>query len=341
MKMHFAREFLAGLVICMFLCGTANSQEESVIWAAWAEHVRGLLNPSNDAKLDDLTRIVASPIPLHWDDNQYGNYDFCRFADRIPVPGLIYEPSDESVYQQYESFVHSIDVQASASQSAVTDIVRQAESPNYLRSVKSTSGEQHSCPDYSYSPKFAQLESQSTSITWELGRDQQSTIQSRTHVKIRFGPFVHSSVSSGRLKVGPEDIVKISIRYKLARVVIQPGPWFSGTLIELFNKGPFKADSAMTKSKFFGPDGNFPYLPREAIVAMRAKVTLTLSFAAFESLRRDFQANQSIDIGPFHFGAEGQESTISLQESAKTLTLESSSQTPFLIAVVNEAVGRK
>lgn len=341
MRGRLSEYHAAVLVALLLLCGTGHAQEGSIIWAAWSQHVKGLLNPSNDKGMDDLTQIVASPLPLHWDDKLYGHYEFCRFANSIPKPGLIYEPSGSVVYQQYQTFVQSIDVQASAGQSAVANAVRQAENPIYLKTVKGKSGDEYPCPEFTYTPQFNQLESQSSRNKWELGREQYSAIDSSIRARIRIGSFVRSSAQASHLRLEADDIVKIVIEYSLSRVVIQPGPWFSGILIELFKQGPFRTGSVLKESKFFGVDGVFPWLPREAVIALRPKVIITLSPSAYAALKQNSQAIQSVDIGPFRFGDTVQESTISLQDGAKTLTLENNASTPFLIAIVNKAIADK
>jgi hypothetical protein len=329
------------LAVFFALCGKTQAQEENVIWSGWSGYVKSLVNPSNDPALEQLTQIVVSPLLLHWDDRTYGQRDFCSFANSVPKSGPVYEPSDGTVYDHFKTFVESIDVQAVGNQPAVVDAIRQAENQSNLTVVKSSSGKEYSCPAYSFSPRFDQLEAQSSRNKWELGKEQYKSIDSTAHFRIRVGAFVRSSAAA-TFRLEADDVVKIVIEYSLSRIVIQPGPWFSGTLIDLFKDGPFKASSPLSGSaNFFSADRGFPWLPREAVVALRPKVTLILNARAYGEMKQMSGSIQSIDIGPFRFGDVGHDSRISFQEGSKSVTVENSVTTPFLIAVINKPLGHR
>jgi hypothetical protein len=332
---------LTVLLVASFFCAKVCGQDGGTIWNGWSAYVKSTVNPSNDEGLDQLIQVVVSPLPLHWNDKVLGPYEFCSFANSVPKSGAIYEASTSRVYDNYRIFLESIDIRARGSSPDVADAVKRAEDPAYITVLKDNAGHTYSCPVYTFTPPLNELGSQSSRAKWDLGSEQYKSIESNTHARMQVGAFVRSSASSN-LRVEENDVLRIVIEFNLGRILVQPGPWFSGTMIDLFRDGPFLAGSPLSSSwKFFGVDGRFQWLPREAIVAVQPKVTLVLSARAYNEFKEASHGIQSIDIGPFRFGEIGDESKMSFDEASKSLILESVRTTPFLIAVVNKAVGRR
>ncbi len=126
-----------------------------------------------------------------------------------------------------------------------------------------------------------------------------------------------------------------------AQFTITPSPWFSGTLVTLFQKGPFVSGSVVGDgSRLFGPDGSFSLMPKTVYVVFRPKVKASLTSNEYHFLKEAWSGGGSISIGPFSFGASYNRTVehVTWDDTANTVTAESSSDIPQVIATLSNVL---
>jgi hypothetical protein len=121
---------------------------------------------------------------------------------------------------------------------------------------------------------------------------------------------------------------------------VRPGDWFSQQLIQSYSNGPFEPNSVVQRryasGTLYGPNGLFSLRTARYIVAYKPKITLHMSNSNYHEAKSSWSAGGGLSIGCFSFGASGGGSStnISWDDQSNTLTVEDSSKTPQVIAVV-------
>ncbi|WP_248928521.1 hypothetical protein [Paenibacillus hamazuiensis] len=119
---------------------------------------------------------------------------------------------------------------------------------------------------------------------------------------------------------------------------VTPGQWFNGSVIAEYGND---TDKWIDKdAKFFGPDGSFNLITSQLVVAYQPKITIKMSRDDFSSVSKEWKAAASVNVGSFKFNLEsgGGSDSIQTSDSSQTITLQTTSATPQVIAVINNVL---
>lgn len=123
---------------------------------------------------------------------------------------------------------------------------------------------------------------------------------------------------------------------------ITPGQWFNGTAIKALKDGPWLPGGpvATGRVQLWGPDGLFPLVSKQLVVAFRPKVSASVSRDEFLEVKSRFYAGGGFSIGPFGFGGSYERATsdVSFDESTNSIRAEDTSDVPQIMAVVSNVL---
>lgn len=125
----------------------------------------------------------------------------------------------------------------------------------------------------------------------------------------------------------------------LTTVAVNPDAWYQGSSVASFAKGPyatgFSEFDAAGDNYFFGVGGALSRVYTALVVAYRPKVVITAGSEFASYMHDQWQAKIGIEIGPFFFGheASGEDTSSSASVDGASLTLESNSNWPVIVAM--------
>jgi hypothetical protein len=230
---------------------------------------------------------------------------------------------------------------------SVDKAIDNAHSSAFYKDIQNEQGAIYHCPQYGLVPTVESFIAQPTKITWDFySNKERKTIESSSlsgSASISVGFFSFGGSGGGNWsRINEEkEQVDFKVEFKnLGRLTLNQGPWFSKILITTFSDGTdFIPNSPITKGgKLWWPDGRFPWIPKEVVLAYQPKFTITLSKSRYEDVKKAVSGGGGISIGPFSFGASGGNSTenISYDDGHNTVTMEDTADSPMILAVINE-----
>jgi hypothetical protein len=121
-------------------------------------------------------------------------------------------------------------------------------------------------------------------------------------------------------------------------ILVAPGPWFKGSVGSVFGDGPYKP--GFSKNSWFGPNGDLNLITTILYIAYQPTIIMTLTNSNYNEVKTGWSAGGGISIGPFSFGASvgSQNDTITTDDQTRTITLESKSPHPQVVAVLNNVM---
>lgn len=234
---------------------------------------------------------------------------------------------------------------------SVNDAIGRARNEAYVKDIEGDKGVIYHCPQYALTPTVESFTAQSNKVVWDfVSNKERKTIESsslRGGGSISVGFFKFGGSGGGSWSKVEEEKEKVDMKVEfqnLGRATVQPGPWFSKVLISTFNKeGPYIAGSPITKggAVWWRDQGRFSWIPKEVLLAYRPKFTITLSASRYSQVKSSIDGGGGFGIGPFSFGAKGNKNyeRIEFDDAKNTVSLEDLSDSPMILAVINEPLG--
>ena len=234
---------------------------------------------------------------------------------------------------------------------SVNNAIGSARNDAYVKDVEGDKGVVYHCPQYALVPTVETFVFQTTKVGWDFySNKERKTIESSSLSgggPVSVGFFRFGGSGGGNWSKIDEQKEKTDFKVEfqnLGRATIQQGPRFSKVLINTFNKdGPYIVGSPITKggAVWWRDKGRFAWMPKEVLLAYRTKFTITLGATSYSQAKSSISGGGGFSVGPFSFGASGNKAVenTSFDDATNTITLEDLSDSPMILAVINEPLG--
>jgi hypothetical protein len=273
------------------------------------------------------------------DRSEWINYR--RWLERSPFAGAILEQKT-TVSSSEQALAQLADPRITE---AIGDILK-AHDPSYKTTVVGKDGRSSSCPQYRFLPSLSSFRSNPSGLKWTIsGQNTTKRLDSSKREKqwsigtpfLSVGGKVVSRASSD-LQIGNDMTLDVEFEH-LGILHIQAGPWFSQRLLTMFKQGPFKEGSPLSGTGLaWGANSKLGWHPSQVVVADHPTFTVALSLVSdYKKVKADFLHGATIGIGPFLFQADDSSvAKVCWDDKKQTLTLKDSSNSPMVLAVINE-----
>ena len=121
-------------------------------------------------------------------------------------------------------------------------------------------------------------------------------------------------------------------------ILVTPSRWYDGVIGALYSNGPYKA--GFNRASWFGSAGGMNQLMTTIYVAYQPTIIITLTEDDYNRVSTQWGVSAGISIFGFGFGASfnGANDTINTNHQSRTITLQSNSPNPQILAVLNNVL---
>lgn len=162
---------------------------------------------------------------------------------------------------------------------------------------------------------------------------------------IFFGVWDESSSAWSQVQFGGGQSIQYTVQMDLPGAelfTVSPGPWFDGTLVKDFQKGPFAAGSTVAPpAVLFGPSGIFNLVVTQLLLVYAPIVTITFDENTWRSYSSAWgkSSTSAISVGPFyaktrHSSSSGSWATATNDAENYKVTIKDDSGIARVLAVV-------
>jgi hypothetical protein len=276
------------------------------------------------------------------------------FAQIGGIPIATAQDKADLAAQKYSSWL----TKAFGGFASIANLIPNFTNPAFQLSAESPDGLRLSYHTYNISPDLGYWIEDSKKLvaqgappvmTFQLDKNSSELHAEDVHVSggvsYSFGFFSFgANASYGRSSIDTRSDafhMKVSVR-NMEVFTITPSQWFDGTAVKIFQNGPWIKGGIFDRrlAELWGPNGILGLMPSQVLVVYRPKIEVSMSHQEFSQVQTSFQSSGGLSIGPFGFGASYSRSTndVHFDASSNTITLEDSSDTPQIMAVISSVL---